>query len=170
MALRSTFTRLFFTLVLVLCAVMVPVSTALAKPPVKSEYAWPQVNTLSGVCSFDITVTSAVMVTETDFFDDDGNLTMIHMYGDEQDTFTANGKTLVGLPFENRVRLYFDSDGNLTQIIGTGIIEKIQLPDGSLFVSAGRVDFLAHPGSTYVLSPDKGNSGNIAEFCAALAP
>jgi hypothetical protein len=163
-------TRFVLMLVLVLCAVMIPASTALANAPVKSEYPWPQINTLSDVCSFDITVTSAIYMTETDFFDHDGNLTMIQMYGDEQDTFTANGKTLVGLPFQARARLYFDSEGNLTQIIGGGIMEKIRLPDGSLFVSAGRVDFLAHPGSTYVLSPDKGNPVNLAAFCEALAP
>jgi hypothetical protein len=165
----STSMRLVLTLAIVFCAVAFPASTASANPPVMSEYPWPQVNTLHDVCPFDVTVTSAIYITETDFFDQDGNLTMIHMFGDEQDTFTANGKELVGMPFEAHAKLYFGKDGSLTQIIGVGIMEKVPLPDGSIFVSAGRVDFLAHPDGTYVLTPDKGNSGNIAAFCAALS-
>jgi hypothetical protein len=63
-----------------------------------------------------------------------------------------------------------DSDGNPTAVVATGVAEKIPLPDGTLFVSAGYVDFLDHPGVSFILSPDRGNPGNVAAFCAALAP
>jgi len=58
----------------------------------------------------------------------------------------------------------------VTHTFASGLVEKVPLPDGSLFVSVGRVDFVAHPGVEFILSPDKGNPGNVAGFCAALAP
>lgn len=33
--------------------------------------------------------------------------------------------------------------GNITQQYGEGVIEKVLLPDGSFFISAGRFDFVA---------------------------
>ena len=123
------------------------VSTAAAGPPEKSEFsniAFSSV--LSDVCPFDVNVDSVVSGFEIDYFDSAGNITRAQIHQVEQDTFSANGKTL------------------------TGLVEKIVLPDGSLFVSAGWVDFADHPGVTFILSPDKGNPGNVAGFCAALAP
>jgi hypothetical protein len=55
-------------------------------------------------------------------------------------------------------------------VVATGLAERIPLPDGSLFVSAGWVDFADHPGVDFLLSPDRGNPGNVAGFCAALSP
>jgi len=48
-------------------------------------------------------------------------------------------------------------------------VSRVPLPDGSVFFSAGRADFTVHPGVTFLISPDMGNPGNIAAFCAALA-
>ena len=31
-------------------------------------------------------------------------------------------------------------------------------------------EFADHPGATFLLSPDRGNQGNVAGFCAALSP
>jgi hypothetical protein len=45
-----------------------------------------------------------------------------------------------------------------------------RLPDGSIFLSAGRIDFVGHPGEPFILTPDTGRAGNLAAFCAALAP
>ena len=88
----------------------------------------------------------------------------------EQDTFTANGKTLTGIPFTFNLTFRVDSNGDVTSAVATGLVEKIVLPDGSLFVSAGWVDFEDHPGVGFLLSPDRGNPGNVAGFCAALSP
>ena len=88
----------------------------------------------------------------------------------EQDTFTANGQTLVGDPFTAEFQLLFDSGGSVIHAYATGLFETIHLPDGSLFVSAGRADFTQHPGVGFLLSPDMGNPGNLAGFCAALSP
>jgi hypothetical protein len=122
------------------------------------------------VCSFPINIDSTASGTEIDYFDAGGALTRVFIHRVEQDTFTANGKTLVGIPFAFNIEILFDSNGNVTSSFGNGLYEKIPLPDGSLFVSAGRADFAAHPGVGFLLSPDKGNPGNIAGFCAALAP
>ena len=63
----------------------------------------------------------------------------------------------MGTPFTFNVEVLFDSDGNVTHNFASGLFETIPLPDGSLFVSAGRADFTQHPGVTFLLSPDMGN-------------
>lgn len=83
--------------------------------------------------------------------------------------FTANGKSLTGEPFTFNTEVLFDSQGNVTHVYASGLVERILLPGGSLFLSAGRADFAAHPGESFLLSPDVGAKGNIAGFCAALA-
>jgi hypothetical protein len=108
-------------------------------------------------------------ITQIDYYDQDGVLQRINGHVVEQDTFTANGNTLVGLPFVFNVQILFDSDGNITNNFASGVVEKIRLPDGSLFISAGRLDWVQHPLAVFLLSPDKGNPGNLAGFCAALA-
>jgi hypothetical protein len=40
----------------------------------------------------------------------------------------------------------------------------------SMFVSAGRLGWVLRPLPVFLLSPDKGNPGNVAGFCVALAP
>ena len=125
---------------------------------------------LTDVCAFPINVDSTISGTETDYVDHSGALTRIFIHQVEQDTFTANGKTLVGTPYTVNTEILFDSNGNVTHVYASGLFETIPLPDGSLFVSAGRADFTQHPGVGFLLSPDMGNPGNVAGFCAALSP
>jgi hypothetical protein len=125
---------------------------------------------LTDVCAFPVNVDSIISGTEIDYVDQSGALTRIFFHQVEQDTFTANGRTLVGTPFTFNVEVLFDSDGNVTHNFASGLFETIPLPDGSLFVSAGRADFTLHPGVGFLLSPDMGNPGNLAGFCAALSP
>ena len=127
-------------------------------------------NVLTDVCEFPVNVDSTISGFEIDYRDQSGALTRSFFHQVEQDTFTANGKTLVGDPFTTEFHLLFDSDGNVIHAYSTGLFETIQLPDGSLFVSAGRADFTQHPGVGFLLSPDMGNPGNVAGFCAALSP
>jgi hypothetical protein len=125
---------------------------------------------LTDVCAFPVNVNSTVSGFEIDYVDQSGALTRIFTHQVEQDTFTANGQTLVGDPFTAEFQLLFDSGGSVIHAYGTGLFETIHLPDGSLFVSAGRADFTQHPGVGFLLSPDRGNPGNLAGFCAALSP
>ena len=162
--------RFLIVLSFVLSALGISTSTALADQPSRNEYTITLYSVITDVCSFDVNVGSTIDVTEIDFFNQSGALTRIFFHQVEQDTFTANGQTLVGIPFTFNVEILFDSDGNITHVYANGIVERIPLPDGSLFISAGRLDFTAHPGVYFILSPDHGNSGNIGAFCAALAP
>ena len=125
---------------------------------------------LTDVCAFPVNVNSTLSGFQMVYVDQNGALTRIFTHQVEQDTFTANGNTLVGDPFTSEFQLIFDSDGNVIHSYGTGLFETIPLPDGSLFVSAGRADFTQHPGVGFLLSPDMGNSGNVEAFCAALSP
>jgi hypothetical protein len=97
-------------------------------------------------------------------------LTRIFVHQVEQDTFTANGRTLAGTPFTFETQELFDNNGNLTHVFYSGLVETIPLSDGSLFISAGRLDFTQHPGAVFLLSPDMGHTGDLAAFCAALSP
>jgi hypothetical protein len=143
---------------------------AAAAAPTKTSFSGTMSGVATDVCPFPITVDSTFSLTEMDFVDGSGALTRIYVHQLEQDTFTAHGKSLVGTEFTANYEMLFDSSGHTTHVYADGVVEKIRLPDGSLFISAGRLDFKAHPGAGYILSPDKGNPGNIAGFCAALAP
>ncbi len=145
-------------------------SSAAADKPRRTEFTGLTFSSvLTGVCSFPVTVDSTVSGFEIDHVDKSGAV-RVFVHQVEQDTFTANGKMLVGLPFTINAEILFDSSGNVTNLFSNGVFEKILLPDGSLFVSAGRADFAQHPGVSFLLSPDKGNPGNVAGFCAALSP
>jgi hypothetical protein len=125
---------------------------------------------VTDVCAFPINVDGTISGTETDYVDESGALTRILVHEVEQDTYTANGRTLVGTPFTFNEQVLFDSSGNVTHHFVTGLVETIPLPDGSLFISAGRLDFTQHPGVRFILSPDMGHTGDLAAFCAALSP
>ena len=162
--------RLIVGLAAVLGAVVF-VATAAADRPVKTEFSdIPFSSVMSGACSFDVNVDSVFSGFEIDYFDRAGNLVKAQIHQTEQDTFSANGKTLTGIPYTFNLDIRFDGSGDATQAVATGVASKVLLPDGSLFVSAGQVDFVDHPGVTFILSPDRGNPGNVAGFCAALAP
>jgi hypothetical protein len=147
-------------------------SSAIAKPPTKSTGTFTLDGDLTDVCPFAVAIHSTITLTEIDYFDQNDNLTRVYLHTVEQDVFTGitpNGKSLTGVPFEFNLQLLFNEQGEITHAYASGVVERIPLPDGTLFVSAGRLDFIAHPGAVFVLSPDVGNSGNIDAFCAALA-
>jgi hypothetical protein len=144
-------------------------SVAAADRPVVSHFTSTATATLTDACSFPVIVDSTADLTETDFVDQSGALTRVSFHGVEQDTFSANGHTLVGEPFHLDVVAVFDSNGNVTNIYGQGITEEVRLPDGSLFIAAGRVDFVAHGSPAFLLTPDVGATVNLDGFCAALS-
>ena len=121
------------------------------------------------ICSFPVTITSTVVGTETTFYDQTGAVTRIQIHVVEQDVFSANGESLTGLPYTFNIRVLFE-DGEVTHVYASGLVARVPLPDGTVFLSAGRLDFAAHPGSEFRIVPDVGRSGDVAAFCAALAP
>ena len=156
----------------VLLAAGVVAQSAAAAPPVIEELP-PFVNSveMTGVCPFPVTVNSTLTGSQIIFFDQDGNATRVEITTHEQDTFSANGKTLVGDPYSFKLMLIIDpATGEILHAYARGVASRVRLPDGSLFLTAGRLDFVNHPDEDFVLQPDTGAQGNIAGFCAALSP
>ncbi|MFL6101160.1 MAG: hypothetical protein ACJ71T_14540 [Actinomycetales bacterium] len=123
---------------------------------------------ITDLCAFPVAVHTVLIGTETDFTDSAGNLVMIVGHGVFTDTFSANGVTLAGEPYHGNARATLDSSGNVISVTGQGVTERVPLPDGSVFFSAGRVDFLAHTGDE-IFVPDTGRSGDVAALCQALS-
>ena len=115
-------------------------------------------------CTFTIYEKYTQNYTYTDFFDKNGTWTWTIAHITEVSTYTANGKTLISLPYKYEWKIVADSNGNLTHLYMMGVQLKVPLPDGSVFFSAGRLDWL-NP-----TTPLKGTTKNLAGFCAALAP
>jgi hypothetical protein len=157
----------------VLCAALaaaaVLAANAFAAEPAKSSFSFTATATLTGVCSFDVSVTANVRGTQIVYFNSDGSVNRVYIHQVEQDTFSANGKSISGEPYDANVQILFDSNGNLTHVYSSGVVEHLVLPSGTLFLSAGRLDFVNHPGVAFILSPDVGNPGDVAAFCAALS-
>ena len=142
---------------------------AAAGPPTKVSFdSMFSDHGLTGICSFPLDNAGSFRGTETDFFDQGGNLVRVELHVTEQDTFSANGKTLPGEPYTFNIFISFEA-GEVTAILSRGVAEKIPLPDGKLFISAGVVDFLAQ-GVPFSIRTDHGVTGDIDAFCAALSP
>jgi hypothetical protein len=162
--------RLTVVFLVAMGAIMFALS-AVADTPTRTPFEGTFSNIeLTDVCAFPVNASGTFSGFEIDYRDQSGALTRIFLHQVEQDTYTANGRTLVGIPFTFNSEILFDSNGNVTHSFASGLVETIPLPDGSLFVSAGRTDFTQHPGVQFLLSPDMGNPGNLAGFCAALSP
>ena len=145
---------------------------AAADAPTRTkDISFSGMDVLTGICAFPVTLTSTNTGTSTVFTDQNGNTTRVEIHTVEQDVFTANGKTLVGLPYRTNTHVLIDPQtGVETHVYATGVVQRVPLPGGGLFLTAGRLDVTAHPGTEFFLQPDVGAQGNVAGFCAALAP
>ena len=160
--------RLTTFLVVLVAAVFAPM--AAADGPVVVHKTSSLTSVLTGACSFPITVDSTMTETDKFFSDDAGTLTRALAHVDEQDSFSANGKSLTGDPYTVNLKAFFDSSGMISEEYADGIIERVTLPDGSVFQSAGRVDFAAQGFPAFAVTSDFGSAQNLDGFCAALAP
>jgi hypothetical protein len=142
---------------------------ATADRPTKEFFSFTSTITVDDICAFPVTITSAVEQTVWTYVDKTGATTGVHLHVVEQDTFSANGQTLTGLPFTFNIDAVF-KDGQVTNVFADGLVEKVPLPDGTLFLSAGRLDFAAPGNPIFRITPDVGRSGNLEAFCAALSP
>jgi hypothetical protein len=159
--------RLVISVALVVTAVFA--SAAAADTPTIAPFTYTYGAVMTGFCPFDVQVATVISGTRIDFVDESGTVTSSELHVNAQDTFTANGITLTTIPSTFNLHVSYDSSGNPINV-ATGVIEKIVLPDGSLFISAGLADFSAHSDIGHDLSPDYGNPGDVAAFCAALSP
>ena len=60
----------------------------------------------------------------------------------ETDTISANGATIVGLPYHATLHRTFDTAGNQLTAIASGEEWRFRLPGGGIFSAGGRNDFL----------------------------
>lgn len=153
------------------CAAVVAQSAA-AMPPLNEDLPpFSSSTVVTGVCPFPVNLASTITGEQTTYYDRDGNVVKIEIENHEQDVFSANGKTLVGLPYSFKLALIIDPQtGEILHAYSRGVTARVRLPSGRLFLTAGRLDFVDHPDELFVLQPDHGAQGDIAGFCAALAP
>lgn len=145
-------------------------TAAAADEPLKTQFSLTRGGIIVDVCPFDIDYHAVFDVTGTRCVDRRGVMTE-HFHIIEQDTFTGpSGKSLTGVPFTFNARWLYDSDGNLIHLYADGIVEKVPLPDGGLFITARRIDSAAQGFPEFILTPDNGATVNLDRFCAALEP
>jgi hypothetical protein len=168
---RLLMNRLVIVVVVVLAAAVFA-SPAAAEKPVKFDMPETIIGVDTDLCPFPVTVVEHMDGSVIGWADDSGGWIRGHDHIAEQDTFMANGKTLVSLPYTENFHPYWDSSGNMTHGYRAGVVEKIRLPDGTMLINAGWNDWIYHTGDVFVLYPDKGYSdpADAAKFCAALAP
>jgi hypothetical protein len=167
---KANVVRFSIVLVLVLSALGFSATTALAGKPVQISFDLTGKGEFEDLCPFKIETSGKTVGIETDFYDKNGNIVKSEGRVTEQDTYFANGKTLTSLEYHYNFQFLYDSAGNPIHMYVNGVAVKVPLPGGGLFIAAGRSDFAAHPGATFILVPDHGHATNIAGFCAALAP
>jgi hypothetical protein len=155
---------------LVVVASVVFAAAARAEKPVVFPFANSGTVVWNGACSFPVTVDLNTSGTVTIFVDESGIPRRVHGHATEQDTFSANGKTLTGTPYTFNIDVIGDGSGNPINLFNEGVLGKVRLPDGSLFIAAGRIDFGAQGFPTFSFTPDAGGIVNLDGLCAALAP
>jgi hypothetical protein len=159
---------LFLSLVVTLACAAYFVSAASATPP--QRFSFTSVGTFvvsaGDLCSFDVQLDFVVDVNQTNFFDAAGNRTMAQQHTAEQDTFSANGKSLVSEVYHAFIQGFFDENGDLTKLVVDGVLIRVPLPGGGVFIGAGRVDSFGN----FALFPNHGAYQNVEGFCAALSP
>lgn len=104
--------------------------------------------------------------TLTTFYETDGTTVAMRIaQGTEQDTFSANGKTLVGDPYHFTFQSVFENGVRVARY-EYGNVERVPLPNGGTFIVIGHESL---PGLN-LFTVDSGNDGNnVAAFCAALS-
>jgi len=151
----------------VACALLAAAPSGAAAPS-KDTFTIHFSDTITDICPFPIHLQARVDVTEMVFTDRNGDLTRVVDHVAERDVFSAHGTSIRSDTYHYTVHVLFDQQGNLTHIYSTGQVVHLQLPDGSHFSSAGRVDTVNSTGP-FTIVPDVGHSGDIGAFCAALS-
>lgn len=161
--------KLTATLVLALTASNLGVR---ANAPISTPYDYVAESEVVSACGFPIHVSSQISATEKAFFNKDGALVRVLIHVEEQDTFTANGITLVSEPYTFNVEVSFDDEGNIKDIVARGVLARIRLPGRELFLSAGISSLFNNPNpdESFIFVADIGRSGNLDALCSALTP
>ena len=162
-----TVLKAFSTGAVVATAMMVSAGAAAGAPPERFSYEDAGTFTDTNLCGFPVEVTYQASVVGATFGDVDSGDIRLLIHAMQQDTFTANGTTLVGDPYR-ATRTQVIEDFEVVSDTVRGVLEKVRLPDGSIFMGAGRTDFLAAT-VDFIAAPDNGVAKNQDAFCAALS-
>jgi hypothetical protein len=90
--------KLPVVLILAMLVVLVSTSAVSADQPLKYPFTLTGSGTITDVCSFPVDIEATSTGTETVFFDKSGAAVRVHDQVVEQDTFSANGKSLESEP------------------------------------------------------------------------
>jgi hypothetical protein len=158
----------FQVAVIAAVALFASVGVAYGAKPITFPIAGPTTGVVTDICPFPVMVSSEGTGTGRAYMDNAGNLTMIQAHVTETDTFSANGNTIVGLPYHANDIIRFNADGTVREQV-TGVVERLRLPDGRMFISAGRYIPPPNIGSGFTLAPTNGHTGDVGALCAALS-
>lgn len=95
------------------------------------------------VCSFPISEMAHNVGFRIRFYDNNGEKYKAIWQITGQDVLSANDKSLTSDPYNWSAELDFAPGNVLISESVTGVAEKLVLPDGTLFLSAGWIDWLA---------------------------
>ncbi len=159
-----------------LCAVLlvafttVCAASAVARPPLKVPFENFRIDgVIEGLCPFTIEYDGSQSGHDLLFFDSTGRLTRVQTHATEELVLSANGRTLTVDPFPFNITVLLGADGRPTNVFLAGLVFRVRLPDGTTFLSAGRLDFIAE-GVNFAVVPEVGRKGDVNALCAALAP
>ena len=159
--------RLFGVAAVVASTVVLSAAGASAVRPSKEPFEEVITQTVTSLCDFPIAVTFVISGTSTTFPGSTEGNDRVVIHQTAQDTFTANGTTLVGEPYTATATLQF-SNFEVVSAVVVGVIEKVRLPDGSTFMGAGWTDLLTST-TDIIVVPDHGVAKGQDAFCAALS-
>jgi hypothetical protein len=143
-------------------------ASAVASPPLKTPLNITINREVAGICPFPIRIQGTQTGQQIDFFDADGRLVRRQRHGVEAVTLTANGQTLTADPFHFNIIVHFGPTGTVEHAYLSGLVFRVPLPDGTVFQSAGRLDFIAQ-GVNFAVIPEVGASGDVGALCDALS-
>ena len=99
--------------------------------PVREPFDVDSSFAVDDLCDFPIMVDAHLEGTNAFYVDHSETLRRISVHVREQDTFSANGTVLVGLPFRFNQEILFDENGVVEHAYASGVVEWVPLPDGT---------------------------------------
>ena len=160
--------RMLKLFVWVAALALLPAASSAADTPTKTTTTDQFTGVVDDVCSFPITIESTLTTTAITLTDASGSPRRLQLHVVEQDVLSANGVSLASTPYTFNQQIIFDPSGDVVHAYASGQVMRIPLPDGSVFFSAGRLDFVTFSGQ-FALTPQVGLSGDTSALCAALA-
>ncbi len=149
-------------------ALMLAIVPTVSEAPADAEHGTQPISftdiPIDGVCPFTFRLSAQGTTVYNVVFTANGVRTGLDFMTTETDTLVGpNNVPLVSRPYTSKEHITFDAAGNGHDFV-TGNIATFILPDGSVFMSAGRVTSVGG----YVIVPDFGRAGNVNALCAAL--